>query len=136
MKTQPTHTPTPKGETNMKNRSQHTPLNECTCALCAADCVYHTKFANLRLEMPLELSNHPVSNEKVVLQDNDGMRMAIFDLESEAAYIVRVVNAHEELMAIAKDALAINYEYDAKQGFRSKQTKRLQEAIAKAEARS
>ena len=51
------------------------------------------------LEFPLSLSNHPVSNEKVVLHDADGMRIAIFELESEAAYVFRAVNAYAALQA-------------------------------------
>ena len=64
------------------------------------------------LEFPLSLSNHPVSNEEVVLHDADGMRIAIFELESEAAYTLRAVNAYEglkktndELLAAIKECL-------------------------------
>jgi hypothetical protein len=62
------------------------------------------------LEFPLSLSNHPVSNEEVVLHDADGMRIAIFELESEAAYTLRAVNAHAALQtANAELREAIGY---------------------------
>jgi hypothetical protein len=57
------------------------------------------------LEFPLSLSNHPVSNEEVVLHDADGMRIAIFELESEAAYTLRAVNAYGLLVEALKETL-------------------------------
>lgn len=81
----------------------------CTCDVQNAERLGHFRDCALvsrlqhtptSMNMPLYLSNHPVSNEKVVLQDADGMRIAIFDLESEAAFIVRATNAHEEFREI------------------------------------